>query len=453
MKRRRLIKALVGSAFICAVAISLMYVISNYQYKDKFEKNTTINEIDCSELTIDEAKELIKKKANNNYKLVVKLRNDQEFEITGEQIGLSVENIKIDLEWIKEIQRDSKFNFAGGVYSAGDLTWNSKKLKKIINKNKLLTKKSLVSISKPVFNSKTKLFEREIPDYYLDKEKVFEFVEEAIKEQKEKISLKKLYEKPQKDKRIDKLNDIISSQIIYQIPNDELYTLDVETFKNWLVDGKYYNKKKWKEHVEEFVEKELKPMVETIGNPIEFKPTGKDTTITVKGGNYGNLLNKEEETNELKKELAEGKWIERPPMYIREEGKFIVSYVEVDLTRQTVWVYKNGNLVVNTPCVTGCVNRGNATPVGVYALAYKERDRILRGTKKADGSYEYESHVNYWMPFNGGIGLHDATWRSAFGGSIYISSGSHGCVNLPLGKAAEIYNVIDYNMPIIVYKS
>ena len=56
------------------------------------------------------------------------------------------------------------------------------------------------------------------------------------------------------------------------------------------------------------------------------------------------------------------------------------------------------------------------------------------------------------MPFNGGIGLHDATWRSKFGGDIYVTNGSHGCINLPKDKAEKIYDIIDKNMPIIVYK-
>lgn len=76
----------------------------------------------------------------------------------------------------------------------------------------------------------------------------------------------------------------------------------------------------------------------------------------------------------------------------------------------------------------------------------------MRGEKLPDGKYEYQSHVNFWMPFNGGIGLHDATWRSKFGGDIYVTNGSHGCINLPKDKAEKIYDIIDKNMPIIVYK-
>ena len=83
---------------------------------------------------------------------------------------------------------------------------------------------------------------------------------------------------------------------------------------------------------------------------------------------------------------------------------------------------KNGSVVWDAPCVTGNVSKNYTTPAGLYSLTYKEKDRVLRGAKKADGTYEYESPVSYWMPFNGGIGFHDATWRSKFGGTIYQNS-------------------------------
>ena len=79
-------------------------------------------------------------------------------------------------------------------------------------------------------------------------------------------------------------------------------------------------------------------------------------------------------------------------------------------------------------------------------MTYKQEHATLNGDN-------YSTPVNYWMPFNGNVGLHDATWRKSFGGDIYLTSGSHGCVNLPFDKAREIYNIVDKTMPIIVYKS
>ena len=89
---------------------------------------------------------------------------------------------------------------------------------------------------------------------------------------------------------------------------------------------------------------------------------------------------------------------------------------------------------MESDCVTGTPNRARETHKGVFQINYKQRNRVLRGSQRL-----YASFVNYWMPFDAGIGLHDATWRGQFGGTIYKSSGSHGCVNLPLSFAKKLY--------------
>ena len=77
-------------------------------------------------------------------------------------------------------------------------------------------------------------------------------------------------------------------------------------------------------------------------------------------------------------------------------------------------------------------------------MTYKKSPDVLDGPG-------YSTPVTYWMPFNGGIGLHDATWRSSFGGNIYKTNGSHGCVNLPYNMAKIIYENAFSHMPIICY--
>jgi len=114
-------------------------------------------------------------------------------------------------------------------------------------------------------------------------------------------------------------------------------------------------------------------------------------------------------------------------------------------------MYVNGKCIVESPFVSGNVAGGYATPVGIYYLTYKTTNTFLEGYN-GDGS-KYSSFVNYWMPFNGGIGLHDATWRSKFGGNIYLTNGSHGCINLPYSVAQKIYNNINTSIPIILYNS
>ena len=90
------------------------------------------------------------------------------------------------------------------------------------------------------------------------------------------------------------------------------------------------------------------------------------------------------------------------------------------------------------------MSNGNTTPDGVCGITYKTTNAVLRGR-------DYETPVNYWMPFNGNVGMHDATWRSEFGGDIYLTNGSHGCINLPLDMAAAIYEYMSTGFPVICY--
>ena len=63
----------------------------------------------------------------------------------------------------------------------------------------------------------------------------------------------------------------------------------------------------------------------------------------------------------------------------------------------------------------------------------------------------YATPVKYWMPFNGNIGMHDASWRKEFGGEIYRTNGSHGCINLPEEIAETIYGYVEQGFPVVCY--
>ena len=119
------------------------------------------------------------------------------------------------------------------------------------------------------------------------------------------------------------------------------------------------------------------------------------------------------------------------------------TYIEISIAQQHMWFYEKGKLLVDTDVVTG--NRGNNdTPTGSYTLESRARDTTLTG----EG---YSSFVNYWMGFYGGYGIHDASWRSSYGGDIYEGNGSHGCVNTPYEKVKKIYEHTDYGTPVYIY--
>lgn len=180
---------------------------------------------------------------------------------------------------------------------------------------------------------------------------------------------------------------------------------------------------------------------------------GKDVELT---GPYGWKIDQAAETDALIGMIRTGQTQSREPQYAgkaasRNGTDWGNTYVEIDLTGQHVYLYQEGVQVWDAPCVTGNVSKEYTTPPGIYSLNYKQQDRVLRGEKQEDGTYEYETPVKFWMPFNGGIGLHDADWRNKFGGTIYQYSGSHGCINLPPEKATILYGMVYTGIPVICY--
>ena len=120
------------------------------------------------------------------------------------------------------------------------------------------------------------------------------------------------------------------------------------------------------------------------------------------------------------------------------------TYIEISIDQQHMWFYEDGKLVLDTSVVTGNADGEHNTPPGSYAI----QDHAMNVTLIGD---DYETPVTYWMGFNGGIGIHDADWRSSFGGDIYEGNGSHGCVNTPYEKVKVIFEHTEVGTPVYVY--
>jgi len=177
--------------------------------------------------------------------------------------------------------------------------------------------------------------------------------------------------------------------------------------------------------------------------------TSMGDTIEIGGGDYGWVINKPAEAKQLLEDLSGGVPVEREPIYeqtAKEPGPDDIgnTYIEVDYTNQHLWYYKDGALVIDSDFVSGNISKGNGSPDGVFKIVYKQRDATLVGET-------YESSVDYFLPFAYNVGFHDASWRSTFGGDIYKTKGSHGCINLPHDVAETLYNEVEVGTPVIAF--
>lgn len=199
--------------------------------------------------------------------------------------------------------------------------------------------------------------------------------------------------------------------------------------------------------IEEYVAY-LGSVYNTVGMERSFQTTRGDI-VKVSGGAYGNEIDSKTELKYLKDAFLQKKKEVRIPEYLSEAfvkgaddiGK---TYIEIDMSNQMMYYYKNGELKLNTPIVTGNMKRNWDTPATVCYVYYKQRNRVLRGAN-------YATPVKYWMAVHGNIGIHDASWRKEFGGDIYLTDGSHGCINTPLEEVKELYDMVEIGTPVIMF--
>ena len=286
------------------------------------------------------------------------------------------------------------------------------------------------------------------------KEEIYRVIEEAVSSLDEDVSIdrEECYKKaavtaedPVLNETVNNLNKYCGTKIYFDF-GDNSEVLDGNIIKDWVtLNGTEvtFDPSYLKDYVAGLAKRH-----DTFGMKRDFT-TSKGKKITVSGGDYGWWTDRPSTVEELTEAIENTFVGDMEPVYfgramVHGDSDIGSSYVEVDLDDQHVYVYKDGQLVVETDCVSGKAANGNSTPEGTYGITYKERDAKLVGEN-------YTSPVSYWMPFNGNVGLHDATWRKEFGGEIYVNSGSHGCVNLPLDKAKLIYENVVKGEPVIVY--
>lgn len=209
---------------------------------------------------------------------------------------------------------------------------------------------------------------------------------------------------------------------------------------------------------------ELSEKIDTIGSTRTFNtPDGRELTIS--GGTYGWSLNGAEVAAQIAKNVLAGTkgsieatWLAQGKNWNPGGNEWGETYVEIDLANQYVKYFRDGSVVWETSCVSGGPDidkKDRRTPNGIYYI----NDNMRSGRIELKGEIDpktnepsYISYVAYWMPFIGdSVALHDADWRSEFGGEIYLTNGSHGCVNLPPNKASELYGMVGVGTVVVVH--
>lgn len=467
-KSKKGLIAILAAALILGCIVLCYGGIALY-YQTHFFKHSIVNGIDCSNMTAEQVAAMIDLQAQEYFIDIIGRNEQGEKHIIG---TIQAEDIAMELP-------DTLYVVEQLIHSQNELFWitslgndvHSYEVVNAVSFDTSLLQQKVKGFDACKSQNMVKPQDAYISEYSTEKKQyeiipetagtslkldaVLEAVEAAIVAQSDYVDLMEAEcylkadvtsENKDLTNAVTTVNKWLGTNITYDWNGNEVI-VDSDLINEWI---SFEGKKAVldEEAVAEFVTANAK-QYDTYGKTRKFTTT-LGVELSLPSGAFGWKTDREGETEELKKRIYAGSVEDREPLYIcrgAQKGSNDIgsSYVEADLTNQHLYLYQKGTLVFETDFVSGVMTQADCiTPYGVFGLTYKTTNAVLRGAN-------YETPVNYWMPFHGNFGMHDATWRTEFGGTIYLTNGSHGCINLPLESAAVIYSYVSTGFPVICY--
>lgn len=312
------------------------------------------------------------------------------------------------------------------------------------------------------FDTETLEIVPEVEGNTLDPDKVMTAVTAALNSLKTDARLKDEYLYPEVYSDDPSLTSIIEEKESYihkvtiKLDAGAEKKLKADKVASWLIykDGHFdFDSKKVNKYVKKLAEK-----YDTAYTERSFT-TSKGNVITIGNGpedNYGGyILNQGETAAALYKALVNRKkevqcvW-DMTGYTIDENGDIGGTYIEISIPDQHMWIYKDHELAIETDVITGLPSDpSRATPTGLFLVMEMRSPYVMHG------SYGSQPCTFFIRVTGYGVAIHDANWQSSFGGNAYYSRGSHGCINTPYGKVAELWDLLsgldNFHVPIIIY--
>ena len=458
-------KKILGIGVFLLLLLGIGYSAGVGYYAQKFQANTKFGSIDISNLTLEQAQKKIEEDINK--KELTLLENGKELG----RLSLAELNAKVNTKEVLEATYNSQdpqmwmFSFFGTT-SYDNVLLNSIEIDSaslstalnnlnIVNDNRIASQDAKIEYA----NGRGYYVEPEKTGNQLDLEKVKTMVVEGLQAGAQNIEVNTSYLAPKVTSDDEKITSLMTQ--IDKVANTKL-TLTIagqevaitrEQIMEWIHFDENNQVVISQEPVMEFLAT-LNEKYATYNKSRQFQSTLQGT-VTVQPGTLGWSIDRESETEQIVADLLTGGEIKREPAIVgtgyNTGGDDIgSSYVEVDMTNQTMFIYIDGQQALSTPIVTGAI--GSNTIPGAYSVWNKEENAVLRGTRVQSGT-DYEQPVSFWLPFDDtGQGIHDANWQSSFGGEAYLYSGSQGCINTPPDVMPRVFELVSLGMPVIVFQ-
>ena len=452
--------------FAVIVALLVIYVGGAVYFRKHYVPGTIINGVNCSFKNVDQAKEAIRDEVKN-YEIKIVEREDHEDSIVGKDVGIEVE-FDSTMDTLYDLQSPLKWPITGfkpvdrnvGVTVSLDEEMLDGTMDGLTAFDKDVLRDPVDATVTYSSADATYVINPHDMGTKIDRDKLKSVLNDAILALKDKVVLEdeEVYINPKhlaEDEDVvnacNKASKYVTATGGFKF-DTENFPLDSDTISSFInVDQDTFKVTFVRDAMVAYVT-EMSRKYNTIFESRKFK-SSYGYEVTVEGGDYGWWIDEGETIKAMKEFIKKGDSTPQEPVYHQKamaygDNDIGDTYVEVNLSMQHVFLYKDGKLVDESDCVTGKNN--SYTPPGVYSITYK--DHTYKNHKVALVGENYSSDVMYFMPFFGNIGLHDASWRNQFGGDIYKKNGSHGCVNLPLSMAESIFNTVEKEMPVVVYQ-
>ncbi|MGN0482826.1 MAG: peptidoglycan binding domain-containing protein [Lachnospiraceae bacterium] len=447
------------AVIIVLITLIVIYLGMTFYFHGHYFLKTKINGYEVGGKTAEEAKVILEEEAKD-YLLTIQDREGKTYQIKGSDVAYTYQSNGEEAKLLKE---QNPFAWPVKAFQKTEKTmplnvrFDEKKLKNIVSALPCMQEEN-IKHPKDAYIDDTegyKLVKEEQGNELLP-DATQKCIEDAVSTGKTKLKLDdSLYKKPtvlstdpSLTATMDALDQYMKSTVEYKITGEK-EKVDAKTICTWLdvADDGVVNLNE--DAVAAYVQT-LATKYNTCGKVREFK-TAYGDVVKIGGGDYGWIVDKEKEKEQLIKDISSGKSVKREPVYeqtaIMREGTkdYGDTYVEIDYTNQHLWYFKDGQIAADTDIVSGNTSKGNGSPDGLFRIREKRRNTILYGE-------DYASEVDYFLPFAYNVGIHDASWRHGeFGGSIYKYSGSHGCINVVESAAENLYNIVEEGTPVIAY--
>lgn len=444
-----------------AIALVIVggYAVRSAHYSSRFLPNTTASGVDISNLTVKEANQKLKNKLTdasftikidgNDWKTIQRSTIENKSNFTSDLKELK--SSQNPLSWgMQLVSADTTSDVASTTVSQEKLTAVSDEIKtELEGVNAVRTAATNATIEQD--DSGDFKIVAETDGNQIDSAKAVAAFEKAISNGKSKIDLTSYVATAAVTKDSKKLKNALSKietianiNATYSI-NGENLQIPKATIKSWLTTDDEGNVSLDQDQVTTYVT-ELGTKYNTSTNPTNFASTLRGT-VSIPAGSYSWSIATNAEVEALTAEILKGKDFTRSPEVTgattADHALIGNTYVEVDLVNQHMWYYKDGSLVLDTDIVSG--KPSSATPTGVNYIWSKQRNATLTGEN-------YSTPVSYWMPVDWtGVGIHDSSWQSSYGGTRYLTNGSHGCINTPPSVVATLYNAVEVGTPVLIF--